>query len=146
MSEITNIISINVDLITNHEDPEGKCDDWNGKLATIFSDNGWQATVVAEPRVSVLNDQDRPIGYHAITIAYSPQKKKWVAADLSAPQIKNIDEVFVYVADTLQKLADKVKETYGGKWSGLQDQKLLLEDAQRRREILEYRKKLKQIE
>ena len=144
MPNIESFLLSQKDQITNNENPEGKCDDWNSQLANIMSEIGLQATVVADPNILLLGKNGTKIGHHAIAVAFSEENKEWVAGDLSSTQIDGFDKTFFARRSTLNELADYVRSTYGGNWKALNNEDSLRGDIERRANVMEYRRKLKQ--
>ncbi|MCL4208015.1 hypothetical protein KJZ63_00055 [Patescibacteria group bacterium] len=143
MSNIESFLLSQRERITNNEDPEGKCDDWNSQLADALSEIGLRATVIADPNITLMGKNGREIGHHAIAVAFSEENNQWAAIDLSSPQIQGVEKTFFARRATLDELAQAVRGMYGGNWKALNNESALMEDINRREKVMESRRKLK---
>lgn len=132
-----------INSIVGNENPEGKCDDWNGKLVEKFIDKGIDAVVVAEPNLTRVGKNGNKIGHHAIAVALVPDKNLWLAADLSAGQYDPAGGPLFWQAGNLEELSDQVKKQIGGEWKALTDVNKLKDEMQRTAKIYRHNKALR---
>ena len=145
MNNFENFFNPNSSLvkkITHEEDPQGKCDAWNGELADIMIGLGIDATLADESQVPALGKNGKKIGYHAIAVGHSSQDDQWIAVDLSAPQFATQDSIFYYRGKDFNEMANRIRQQYGGAWKSLDNAKALIQDMKRRAEANEENRKL----